>query len=294
MKLSPSTNLIRVRIAWLAMLAAAIAVAALLWSRERPPVEPAAAPTPSGRLLVLATTTSVQDSGLLDALLPAFERSTGIQVRVTAVGSGKALELGRLGEADAVLCHAPALEEAYVRDGYSQDRRRVASNDFVIAGPVNDPAVVRRADSGADALTRIGTSGKPFISRGDQSGTYLKEQALWRAARLQPNGEWYVSSRVGMGASLRLADERHGYILCDRSTFIAYRKKIRLELLYAGGDDLRNPYSVLVVSPQRYPATRSNEARAFADFLTGPEGQQLIGRFGVDRYGEPLFRTAAQ
>src|SRR5438105_2166650 len=245
---SPPTSLIRVRIAWLALLAAVVAGAALCWLRDRAREAPAAAPSAAGRLLVLATTTSVQDSGLLDLLLPVFERQTGIRVRVTAVGSGKALELGRLGEADAVLCHAPALEEAFVRDGYGQDRRRVASNDFVIAGPANDPAGIRQAHSGWEALVMIADARRPFVSRGDQSGTHLKEQDLWRRAQFRmernviPQGEWYIASRVGMGASLVLADERKAYILCDRSTFTAYRKKVRLEVLYTGGADLRNPY----------------------------------------------------
>src|SRR5438270_1590546 len=166
---SPPASLIRVRIAWLALLAAVVACAALYWLRDRARENPAAARSPAGRLLVLATTTSVQDSGLLDLLLPVFERQTGIRVRVTAVGSGKALELGRLGEADAVLCHAPALEEAFVRDGYSGDRRRVASNDLLILGPSADPAGARGAASAAAALALVAAAKQPFVSRGDQS-----------------------------------------------------------------------------------------------------------------------------
>ncbi|MBI3911128.1 MAG: substrate-binding domain-containing protein [Armatimonadetes bacterium] len=247
----------------------------------------------SAPILVLATTTSVQDSGLLDVLLPAFERETGIRVHAVAVGTGQALALARRGDADAVLCHAPALEEAFVREGHGEDRRRVARNDFVVVGPPADPARVRHTRTAAEALARIAAAGQPFVSRGDRSGTHLKEQELWARARVHPEGAWYLSAGSGMGAVLRLASERRAYTLSDRATFVAYRGKVDLAILHAGSEGLDNPYSILVVSPRRHPGTRVREARRFADYLTGTTAQGLIARFGMDRYGEALFRPAA-
>jgi len=281
--------MIRVRILWVLAAALIIAGGGLAYRTLRTSEPDRARPE---AVLVLATTTSVQDSGLLEALLPAFEKESGIRVRVVPVGTGKALELGRLGEADAVLCHAPTLEEAFVRDGYSQDRRLVARNDFVIVGPPEDRAGVGSAKTAVEALTRIALARQSFVSRGDGSGTHLKEQALLDEAGIALEDSWYRPANAGMGATLRLASERNSYALADRATFVTYREKVRLTLLHSGGAGLDNPYSVLVVSPRKNPETRAKEATRFADYLTGPVGQRLIAEFGTARYGEALFKPA--
>jgi tungstate transport system substrate-binding protein len=284
----------RVRVVW--VLAAFIAgSAALLYlgraSRTAPPVAAQGAPQ---RTMVLATTTSVQDSGLLDELLPRFEGRTGIHARVLAVGSGKAVELGRLGEADAVLCHSPKLEEEFVRDGLAESRKPVARNEFMVVGPASDPAAVRKARTGAEALKRIAAVQAPFISRGDGSGTHRKEQDLWKAAGIEPKGAWYERLDAGMGATLRRADERGAYTLADGATFTAYRERLKLQPLHRGSAGLENPYSVLVVAPGRRPAAGVEDARQFSRFLTGPEGQGLIAGYGLKSYGRALFLPAAR
>lgn len=276
-------------------LLAAILGAGLYWvlSPQRPSPQATAPPAAQPRAtIVLAATTSVQDSGLLDRLLLDFQRETGIQVRTMAVGSGKALELGRLGEADVVLSHSPALEEKFVGDGFAAERLPFAHNEFVIAGPAADPAGIRRSTSAADAFARIARSGSPFISRGDGSGTYAREQAIWAKAGLKSGGKGYAKSELGMGATLRMADDRKAYTLVDRSTLMSYGGKIGLEILYEGCPDLANPYSVLVVSGGRDARRYEAEAARLADFLTGTAGQKIIAEFRGSA-AEPLFKPAA-
>jgi tungstate transport system substrate-binding protein len=276
--------MVRIRMLWV-LAALAVGSAGLLNlgggrdAEERPAPE---------RSLTLATTTSVQDSGLLDELLPEFQRRSGVYVRVKAVGSGKALELARIGEADVVLTHSPALEEAFVRAGHAESRLPVARNAYLIVGPAADPAGVRGAASGADALQRIAEFGSPFISRGDESGTHRKELDLWAAAGIQPGGAWYEQFDGGMGAVLRRADERRAYTLTDGATFAAYRRRLNLEALHQGTADLDNPYSVMAVAG----GPRMADARRFVDFLTGPEGQGLIAGYGAREYGRSLFEPA--
>ena len=242
--------------------------------------------------LRLATTTSTQDSGLLDVLNPAFEATSGIRVDVIAVGSGKALALARNGDVDVVLAHDPAAEEAFMADGAGIERRPVMTNDFVIVGPATDPAGVRAAQSAADALARIADTQSPFVSRGDQSGTHVKELALFEAAKVQPAGSWYRAAGQGMGPVLQIADEMSAYTLADRGTWLARRASLDLRLLYAGDPALLNPYHVMLVNPARHPHTRVDAARAYADFLIGARGQALIGRFQID--GEALFKPVTQ
>lgn len=253
-----------------------------------------AGPAPAGSgTVILATTTSVQDSGLLDALLPRFERRTGYTVKPIAVGTGQALALGARGEADAVLAHAPALERKYVAEGRLLNRRVVMVNDFVIVGPPADPAGIRGERRAAAAFRKIAAARARFVSRGDRSGTHLLELALWRQAGVQPDGPWYVEAGQGMGATLALADDRQAYTLTDRGTLLAYGRRVRLAVLVEGDRVLRNVYAVLEVNPANGPRVNAAGGRALADFLISPEAQEAIRTFGVERYGQPLFVPAA-
>ena len=241
--------------------------------------------------LRLATTTSTSDSGLLAAINPAFEQQAGVKVDVIAVGSGKALTLGRNGDVDVLLTHDPAAEEAFLAEGAGVERRAVMENDFVIVGPPADPAGVAEATSAADAIARIAKAGAWYVSRGDKSGTHVKEQALFKAAAVAADGKWYLSAGQGMGPVLQIADQKPAYTLADRGTWLALRGKLGLKLLYAGDPILANPYHVMSVNPARHPNTNVKLAEAYANFLTGADGQRLIGAFKVD--GEMLFRPTA-
>jgi ABC-type tungstate transport system permease subunit/ABC-type tungstate transport system substrate-binding protein len=242
-----------------------------------------------GRNLVLATTTSAQDSGILDSLVPLFERDSGITVKVIAVGTGAALDLGARGEADAVLVHAPAREAPYVARGDLTDGRLIMHNDFLVVGPSADPARASSAAGLEDALRRISTTG-PFVSRGDGSGTEAKELELWKAVGVTPaTVRGREQTGQGMGATLLVADAHRAYTLTDRGTYLAFRSRLRLVPLVQGDARLRNIYHAYVVNPARHPGVHVAEGRAFVRFLAGPEAQALIGRFGRARFGEPLF-----
>lgn len=245
--------------------------------------------------LILATTTSTQDSGLLDALLPVFEREAGCAVKTISVGSGQAIAMARRGEADVLLVHSPVDEKKLVDEGFTTRRRLVMHNDFVLVGPPADPAGVRGRSS-KEAVDRIAAAGALFVSRGDGSGTHSKEKALWRAAGLSPEGQrWYLQTGLGMGETLNVASEKGGYTLADRGTLLA-RSKVRplaLEILVEGEPTLLNVYHVIEVSQARWPKVNAAGAKAFADFLVSPRGQALIGRFGVDEVGAPLFTPDA-
>lgn len=241
------------------------------------------------RAVVLATTTSTQDSGLLDLLVPMFEKESGYSVRTVAVGTGQALALGDRGEADVVLVHAPALEREYLARGHLVNRRLVMHNDFVVVGPPGDPAGITGMARAAAALGRIAARGARFVSRGDESGTHAKEKALWRAAGLTPRGDWYIESGQGMGTTLVLASEKGAYTLSDRATYLAFRRRLRLDVVVEGDAPLLNVYHVLEVDPTRFPRVNGAGGRAFADFLVSPRIQAVIGRFGAERYGQPLF-----
>jgi tungstate transport system substrate-binding protein len=239
--------------------------------------------------LTLATTTSTQDSGLLDVLLPAFSAQTGIEVKAVAVGTGQALELGRRGDADVLLVHDPAGEQQFMDEGHGELRRPVFYNDFVLAGAPGDPAKVKGATSVSEAFGRIAGRPAPFVSRADDSGTHKKELAIWKKAGLDPTGDWHVRAGAGMAQVLRMASEKHAYTLADRGTFLALQKELDLIVLSEGDPLLKNQYSVIVVSSATHPHVRQHAARQFADFLTSAEGRQIIGTFGRDRFGEPLF-----
>lgn len=239
--------------------------------------------------LTLATTTSTQDSGLLDVLVPMFEKQSGVEVKVVAVGTGQALQLGRRGDADVLLVHDPAAEGEFMAEGYGALRKEVMYNDFVLVGPKDDPASVNGEKSVAEAFARIARQRSPFVSRGDESGTHQKERQAWQKAKVQPEGEWYIQAGAGMAQVLRMADQKRAYTVSDRATFLAQRQHIDLNILVQGDPPLVNRYSVIVVSQQKHPHVRQQAARKFADFLLSAEGQKAIAGFGKDRYGEPLF-----
>ncbi len=254
-----------------------------------------AAPRPERTEIILATTTSTYDSGLLDYLLPLFEDATGYTVKVVAVGTGKALRMGQEGNADVLLTHAPAAEKPLVEARDVVDYTLVMYNDFVIVGPPSDPAGVRQATDAADAFRRIAEAGAAFVSRGDDSGTHKKERALWQAAlgAVPVAQAWYLESGEGMGATLRIASEKGAYTLTDRGTFLALQDTLALDILFQGDPALMNIYHIMRVNPEKWPQVNAEGGRALIEFFVQPETQALIGQFGVDRYGQPLFFPAA-
>ncbi len=245
------------------------------------------------KVVILATTTSTQDAGLLDALVPAFERRTGYTVKTIAVGTGQALALAARGEADVALAHAPELEKKYVAEGRLANRRLVMVNDFVLVGPEADPAKIVGEKSAVAAFRRIAAVGARFVSRGDRSGTHVLEQALWTQAGIAPAAPWYIESGQGMGATLGLADDRRAYTLSDRATLLAFGRRLALKLMVEGDRSLLNVYSVLEVNPANGPRVNAAGGKALADFLLSPEAQAVIRTFGADRYGRALFVPVA-
>lgn len=243
--------------------------------------------------LVLATTTSTMDSGLLDFLVPIFEKENGCKVQIIAVGTGAAIRYGRDGNADIVMVHDPLAEEQVVREGLFVERRYLMYNDFVIVGPAEDQAGIKGLPSAEEALKRIQTAQAAFVSRADQSGTHKKEQRLWEAAGLSPKGPWYLEAGAGMEAVLRVANEKRAYCLTDRGTYLAHQKEYDLPILFEGDKELFNPYHVMLVAPARYPFVNYPLAKKFSGFLTSERGQKLIAGFGVDKFGQPLFYPAA-
>jgi tungstate transport system substrate-binding protein len=243
--------------------------------------------------VILATTTSTQDTGLLDVLVPAFEKESGYNVKVIAVGTGQALAMGERGDADVMLVHAPSSEKKVVDEGVGIDRRLVMHNDFVILGPKSDPAAVSGTIAAVDALTKIFNKGASFISRGDDSGTDKLEKALWKKANLAPKGEsWYEETGQGMGASLQVANQRDAYIMSDRGTFLA-AKSLSLIIVLEGDPALLNVYSVMEVNPEKFSMVNGAGGKAFADFMVSDEAQSVIETFGVDKYGQALFTPDA-
>ena len=235
--------------------------------------------------MILATTTSTQDSGLLDELVPKFEDESGCSVKTIAVGSGEALELGEMGNADVLLVHSPEAEQEYMDGGHGVSREAVMHNDFIVAGPQDDPAGVKGAGSAAEAFAGIAKAEAPFASRADESGTNTKELSIWEAAGIEPKGPWYIETGQGMGETLTIASQKQGYTLSDRGTYLA-TDNLDLDLLVEGGQDLLNPYHVIVVKADD---TRRACAQDFSEWITSPETQAEIGSFGVAEYGEPLF-----
>jgi tungstate transport system substrate-binding protein len=243
-------------------------------------------------VLTMSTTTSTDNSGLLGALLPQFEAQTGIKVRVIAVGSGKALELGRHGDVDVVLVHARAAEDQFVAEGHGVNRRDVMYNDFVLVGPAADPAAIKGAPELLEALRRIVQRKASFVSRGDNSGTELMELSYWKVAGVKPSGKQYIAAGQGMGEVLTMADQLQAYTLSDRATFAAYRQKSALAVLYQGDARMFNPYGVIAVNPVRHPGVHHAEAMRWIEWLTSSKGQAAIAAFKVD--GQQLFFPSAK
>ena len=254
---------------------------------------------PTRKNVILSTTTSTQDSGLLGVLVPLFEKQTGYSVKTVSVGTGQALALAAKGDADVALVHAPSLEKQYVAEGKLLNRRLVMYNDFVIIGPKEDPAKVRSSKSASGALKAIEQAKVSFVSRGDNSGTHILEKSLWKAAGIEPKGSWYMEARQGMGATLGIANERNAYTITDRGTYLALRNgvsplrnRVSLRILIEGDRALLNIYSVVEVNPANGPRINSVGGKAFADFMVAPETQNVIRNFGK-KFGQSLFIPVA-
>lgn len=252
---------------------------------------PATPSAPSNPNLILATTTSTQDSGLLDVLIPLFETESGYTVPIIAVGSGQAMKMGEEGNADVLLVHAPASEVAFMENGFGKDRALVMHNDFIIVGPVADPARIK-GTTVVEALKLISARSGTFISRGDDSGTHKAELALWKKAGLDPKTAapaWYLESGQGMGATLTITSEKSAYTLTDRATYLANNANLELKILVEGDNALLNVYHVISVNPDKWPKANYDGALAFIKFMTASSTQQIIAQFGVDKYGQQLF-----
>ena len=246
--------------------------------------EPEASGDASGNM-ILATTTSTQDSGLLDEILPLFDKSSDCVVKTVAVGSGQAIEMGAKGDADVLLVHSPDDEETFMADGHGSSREAVMHNDFVVVGPPDDPAGVADAGSATEALTKIADAKASFASRGDDSGTHTKELALWEEAGIEPKGSWYIETGQGMGDTLTIADQKQAYTLSDRSTFLA-TGSLESDIAFEGSDDLLNNYHVIVVD---HEGTNAGCAEEFSSWIVDEPVQDTIGEFGVEEFGEQLF-----
>lgn len=268
------------------------------------PAEPTEAPAAEAepQVLRLATTTSTADSGLLDAILPDFEAKNNARVDVVAVGTGQAIEIGEAGDADVILVHARAREDAFVEEGHGTERSDVMYNDFIIVGPVDDPAGVQGMATAAEALAAIAAAEAPFASRGDDSGTHTKELSLWEKASITPEGDWYNSLGQGMGETLTFANEAGAYTLTDRGTYLSMRANLPNLGVMVGGESiaensdssLLNPYGVIPVNPEKSDAINAELAQAFVEWITSPEVQTMIGEYGVDTFGQPLFYPDAE
>ena len=247
-------------------------------------------PKPANPELILATTTSTQDSGLLDVLVPQFGQKTGYKVKTIAVGSGQAVTMGERGEADVLLVHAPDSEVKFMQAGHGINRKLVMHNDFIIIGPQADPAGIKGVATAVDALKKIAAAKANFISRGDNSGTDQLEKKVWKTAGVDAKGQsWYQESGQGMGATLNIASEKSAYTITDRATYLATKKNLSLNILVEGDPILLNIYHVIQVNPQKSSKINADGAKAFADFMVAPETQQIIAKFGVDKFGQPLF-----
>lgn len=239
----------------------------------------------------MATTTSTENSGLLELLLPPFEQKFNAKVDVIAVGTGKALKLGENGDVDIVFVHARAAEDKFVKDGYGVNRRDVMYNDFIIIGPKDDKAGIKGMKNVVMALKQVAKKEASFVSRGDDSGTHKKEKSLWQAAEMEPQGDWYMETGQGMGPTLLIADEKHAYTMTDRGTYLAYKGKIDLPILVEGDERLFNPYGIIAVNPAKYPHVNYVYAMALIGWVTSVEGQKIIGNY--KKFGKLLFHPTA-
>lgn len=270
-----------------------LAFSLMLVACGSPAPEPtvAEAATPANPIIILATTTSTQDSGLLDVLVPMFEEQTGYTVQTVAVGSGQAMEMGQQGNADVLLVHSPSAEKTFMSDGWGRERMLVMHNDFVIVGPADDPAKIKGL-SAVDAFKAIAATQVIFVARADKSGTSTRELGIWKKAELDPATEkpaWYIETGQGMGASLTITSEKAGYTLTDRATFLANQDKLQLEILVGGDNSLLNVYHAITVNPEKWTQVNYDGAVAFMNFMTNPATQEIISQFGMERFGQPLF-----
>lgn len=245
------------------------------------------------RTMILATTTSTEDSGLLDILIPAFEKECDVKVKVVAVGSGQAMEMGERGDADVLLVHSRKAEEEFIAKGYGINRKDVMHNEFLIVGPAADPAGIKGTAGAAEAFEKIASANAKFISRADKSGTHSKEKSIWKKAGITPVGEWYIESGQGMGDTLMMAGEKGAYTLTDEATYLSMRDKLKLMVMVSGDEVLFNPYSVIAVNPEKHPSVNNKAAMKFIEFVIGEKGQSIINNFGKDKYGKSLFTPDA-
>jgi tungstate transport system substrate-binding protein len=247
-------------------------------------------PAAEQKTIVLATTTSTQDSGLLDVLIPMFEKKTGYFVKTISVGSGQAMAMGQKGEADVLLVHSPAAEQKLVAEGFGINRRLIMHNDYIIVGPPDDPAKIKGTKSTTEAFKKIASAGKLFLSRGDNSGTNAKEKEVWKTAGINPEKEkWYQQTGLGMGQTLNVTAEKKGYTLTDRGTYLSLKKTLGLDVLNEGDAILLNIYHVIEINPAKWPKTNVAGGKAFADFMVARETQALVKTYGIDKFGGPLF-----
>ncbi len=258
------------------------------------PATPSAAPTAPAKIInpevILSTTTSTQDSGLLDVLIPVFEKQSGYKLKTIAVGSGQAIAMGQRGEADVLLVHAPDSELKFMDTGAGINRRLVMHNDFIIIGPTSDPAGIKGESSAVKAMGKIYQAKALFLSRGDDSGTNQLEKSLWKQAGLDIQSQsWYQQSGQGMGSTLSIASEKDAYTISDRATFLAFLKSIKLQILVEGDSSLLNIYHVIQINPDKFQRVNAEGGKAFADFMVSTEGQSLISKYGIDKFGQPLF-----
>ncbi len=242
-------------------------------------------------ILRLATTTSTYETGLLDHILPPFEKKHDAKVHIISVGTGKAIKLGENGDVDIILVHARKAEDKFVEDGFGVNRRDVMYNDFIILGPKADPAGIRKTANAAKALRKIQTSSSTFISRGDDSGTHKKEKHIWNLAKVEPKGKWYLESGQGMSATLRMSDEKNAYVMVDRATYIFNKKTIRLDLLLERDPVLMNPYGIIAVSPYLHKHAKYDLSMSLIGWITSPECQKMIGKY--KKLGQQLYHPSA-
>jgi tungstate transport system substrate-binding protein len=263
---------------WILVTLAFVSISGITWSQTKE------------KTVILATTTSTQDSGLLDVLIPVFEKQTGYFVKTIAVGSGQAMAMGEKGEADVLLVHSPAAEKKFVSEGYGINRRIIMHNDFIVVGPPEDPAKVKGMKSASESFKGIAAGNALFLSRADKSGTHVKEMDIWKAAGIKPEGEkWYPQTGLGMGQTLNITNEKKGYTLADRGTYLAVKKNLQMDIVVEGDGILLNIYHVIEVHPAKWPKVNIAGGKAFADFMVAKETQEIIKTFGVDKYGSPLF-----
>jgi tungstate transport system substrate-binding protein len=249
----------------------------------------APAPVAVNKDVILATTTSVQDTGLLDVLTGIFKKDTGYQIKAIAVGSGEAMAMGKRGDADVLVVHSPKDEEAFMKDGFGKSRELIMTNYFSLVGPEDDPAGCFGLTNTAEAFAKIADKKAIFISRGDNSGTHKKELSLWKSANITPTGEWYIEAKSGQAILLQVANEKRGYALTDRGTYLAFKQKLSLKEMLGRDESLLNRYSVIVLNPEKFPKINLAGAEAWAKFLLSPDTLKIIAEYGKDKYGEALF-----